>query len=157
MVTTTLGHGSRYQGQCCDKNEAKQLFSKITKINSKCIFLAQQGKSNQKQSMVMQNGCPEQFCSNFQSLHTLFERRENIGIPKNDMSKKKTLKFGSIFWKKLFIRRQYLSVGNFQCFYFLDLGPILAVSFFWTNFGIFSGFPISATFFAVSQPNLLRF
>ena len=29
--------------------------------------------------------------------------------------------------------------------------------FFLTNFGIFSGFPISATFFAVSQPNLLRF
>ena len=50
------------------------------------------------------------------------------------MSKKKTLKIGSIFRKKLFIRRQYSLVGNFLCFCFLDLRPILAVSFFFDKF-----------------------
>ena len=55
-------------------------------------------------------------------------------ILKMTCQKKKTLKIGSIFRKKLFIRRQYSLVGNFLCFCFLDLGPILAVSFFFDKF-----------------------
>ena len=77
-------------------------------------------------------------------------------IPKMTRQKKDTQIWLNILEKTLHTSIVFIS-RQLSMFLLFGFRAYFGCVFFLTNFGIFSGFPISATFFAVSQPNLLRF
>ena len=66
----------------------------------------------------------------FPIVNTLSEQHLNYRNSEKYDVKKKTLKIGCRYWKKLFIRCWETCLGNFWCFCFFNLDLRLAVSFF---------------------------